>query len=267
MDVVVCVKQVPDPETRLKVAPSGKSFDPDGVKFTLANTYDEATVEEALRMKEEFGFGAVRTVSVGPARAEEALRASLAMGADESYLVETPPGTPLDPLLVARLLSAVIQDLPHDLVLVGKQAQDDEAGQVGSALGEYLQLPSFAFVTELTPVPAAKRLQMRRYVEGGEEVFSAPFPAVLSILKGAKDPRTPTLPNILKARKKPLKRFPLAEVAAKITALPGGASATSDVTSFSLPPPRAGAKMIEGQTPDELVERLIRTLKEEAKVL
>ncbi len=267
MDVIVCVKQIPDPETKLRVAASGKSYDPDGVKFTIVNTYDEATVEEALRMKEEFGFGAVRTVTVGPARSEEALRHTLAMGADEAVLVETPPNAVLDPLLVARILSAVIKDMPHDLVMVGKHAQDDEAGQVGSALGEYLGLPSYAFVTGLTPDSGAHVLKMARYVEGGEEAFGGPFPAVVSLLKGVKDPRTPTLPNILKARKKPLKKIPLPEALAKVGALPGAGNPTSETLAFTLPPPRAGAKMIEGQTPEEQVEKLVKSLKEEAKVL
>jgi electron transfer flavoprotein beta subunit len=267
MDVVVCVKHVPDPETKLKVAPSGKTFDTDGVKFTINNTYDEATVEEALRMKEEFHFGAVRVVSVGPTRSEEGLRAALAMGCDEAVLIETPPDALLDPMLVSRVLATVIKDMPHDLVMVGKNAQDDEAGQVGSALGEYLGLPSYSFVTGLAPDAASHRLKMHRYIEGGEEIFSGPFPAVLSIQKGVKDPRTPTLPNILKARKKPLKKIPLAEVKAKIGTMPGGPNPTTEVTSFALPPPRAGAKIIEGQTPDEIAQKLIKVLKEEAKVL
>ena len=267
MDILVCVKQVPDPETKLRVAPSGKSFDTDGVKFTINNTYDEAMVEEALRMKEEFGFTALRVISVGPPRAEEALRSALAMGADEAVLVETPVDLPLDPLLVARYIAAAAKDIPHDLVMVGRQAQDDEAGVVGSALGEYLDLPSYSFVTDLAPVPANHLLKMKRYVEGGEEVFSAPFPAVLSILKGAKDPRTPTLPNILKARKKPLKKIPAKDLEAKVAALKGGAMPTSDTLAFTLPPPRAGAKMIEFQTPEEAAERLIKLLKEEARVL
>jgi electron transfer flavoprotein beta subunit len=267
MDVLVCVKQVPDPETKLRVAPSGKALDTDGVKFTINNTYDEAMVEEALRMKEEFGFTSVRALSVGPARAEEALRATLAMGADEAVLVETPPGMELDPLFTARLLAAAAADIPHDLVLVGRHAQDDEAGAVGSALGEYLGLPSYSFVTELTPVAASHQLKMRRYLEGGEEVFSGPFPAVLSILKGAKDPRTPTLPNILKARKKPLKKIPVKDLEAKVSVLKGGFQPTSAVTSFTLPPPRSGAKMLEFQTPEEAATKLLKVLKEEAKVL
>ncbi len=267
MDILVCVKQVPDPETKLRVSPSGKTFDSDGVKFTINNTYDEATVEEALRMKEEFGFSALRVISVGPARAEEALRSALAMGADEAVLIETPRDMPLDPLLVARYLAAAATDIPHDLIMVGRQAQDDEAGAVGSALGEYLGLPSYSFVTELTPVPANHLLKMKRYVEGGEEVFSAPFPAVLSILKGAKDPRTPTLPNILKARKKPLKKIPVMDLEAKVANLPGGTRPTSETLAFTLPPPRAGAKMIEFQTPEEAADRLLKVLKEEAKVL
>lgn len=266
MDIVVCVKHVPDAETRLRASPSGRWFDPDGVKFTVNNTYDEAAAEEALRLKEKFGAKSVRVVTLGPARAEEALRYILSMGADEATLIETPADFLPDPLSVARLLAGVIKTLPHDLVMVGKQAADDEAGVVGSALGTYLSLPSYAFVTELTPDAAARSLAMKRYVEGGEEVFRAPFPAVISLLKGAADPRTPTLPNILKARKKPLSKVPLADAQAKAQALPGG-PASGSVKSFVLPPPRTGAKMVDFQTPEEAADKLLKLLREEAKVL
>ncbi len=266
MDVIVCVKHVPDAETRLRAASSGKWIDPDGVKFTVNNTYDEAAAEEALRLKEKCGAKSVRVITVGPARAEEALRYVLSMGADEATLIETPPDAQLDPLTTSRLLAGVIKTLPHDIVMVGKQAADDEAGVVGSALGALLGLPSYAFVTELSPDATTKTLKMRRYVEGGEEHFHGPFPAVISLLKGAADPRTPTLPNILKARKKPLTKVPLADAQAKAQALPG-APVAGTVRSFVLPPPRTGAKMVEFQTPEEAAEKLVKLLREEAKVL
>jgi electron transfer flavoprotein beta subunit len=266
VDIVVCVKHVPDAETRLRTASSGRWFDPDGVKFTVANTYDEAAAEEALRLKEKCGAKSVRVVSLGPARAEEGLRHVLSMGADEATLIETPADFLPDPLTTARFLAAVIQSIPHDLVMVGKQAADDEAGVVGSALGAYLALPSYAFVTELTPDLAGRMLALRRYVEGGEEVLKAPFPAVVSLQKGAADPRTPTLPNILKARKKPLTKVPLAEAQSRAQALPGG-PASGSVKSFVLPPPRTGAKMVEFQTPEEAADKLLKLLREEAKVL
>ncbi len=266
MDVIVCVKHVPDAETRLRASSSGKWIDTDGVKFTVNNTYDEAAAEEALRLKEKCGARSVRVITVGPARAEEALRYVLSMGADEATHIEVPADALLDPLTVARLLAGVIKTLPHDIVMVGKQAADDEAGVVGSALGALLGLPSYAFVTQLDPDAASKTLKMHRYVEGGEEHFHGPFPAVVSLLKGAADPRTPTLPNILKARKKPLTKVPLADAEAKARALSPTAAAGS-VRSFLLPPPKTGAKMIEFQTPEEAAEKLVRLLREEAKVL
>jgi electron transfer flavoprotein beta subunit len=267
MDIVVGIKQVPDSDTRLRVAPSGKTYDPDGVKFTIANTYDEATLEEALRIRETVGSGQVRAISVGPARAEEALRMTLAMGADEAILVETAPSEPGDPLLVSRALATVIRGIPHDLVMVGRQAADDEAGQVGSALGEYLDLPSYAFVSDLEVDPSSHRIRFHRYLEGGEEVLEGTFPAVLSILKGAHDPRTPTLPNILKARRKPLQRINWADLRPQLQKLPGGPLPTSQVRQFRLPPPRSGAKMIDYQTPEEAAQKLLKLLREEAKVL
>lgn len=267
MDIVIGIKSVPDPETRLRASADGRSLDPDGVKFTINGTYDEATVEEALQLKEKNPGTTVRVVSAGPQRSEDALRNAMAMGADEAVHLEVPAGTPLDPLLIARLLAVAIKEIPHDLVMVGKQAGDDEAGQVGSALGEYLGLPSYGFVTEVKPDPSSHRLAMRRYIEGGEETFSGPFPAVISLLKGSADPRTPTLPNVLKSRKKPVKKVPWAELQSKVAALAGGASPSGQISAFQLPPPRSGAKMIEFQTPDEAAEKLLKALREEAKVL
>ncbi len=267
MHLIVGVKHVPDADTRLRVDPSGTTYDPDGVKFTINNTYDEATLEESLRLKDGNPGTTVHVVSVGPPRAEEGLRAALAMGADEATLVEVRTGTELDPLLTARLLAAVIRGIPHDLVLVGRQAADDEAGQVGSALGHYLGLPSAGYVTGLEVDPASKRLHIKRYVEGGEETLGMEFPAVLSILKGANDPRTPTLPNILKARRKPLRKVPVGDLLPALETWPGGAKPTSRVTAFQLPPPRAGAKILEYTSPEEAAGKLLAALREEAKVL
>jgi electron transfer flavoprotein beta subunit len=259
----VCVKHVPESETRLRVDPSGRRYDPQGVHFTINNTYDEAAVEEALRLRESGALSKLSILSVGPARSEEGIRYALSMGADEGLLVETPPGEELDPLSSARVLAAALHPEPHDLVLVGRQAADDEAGIVGSALGEFLGLPSYAFVTGLELEAATGALKLRRYVEGGEEAFTAKAPAVISLLKGQKDPRTPTLPNILKARRKPLRKRPLSELVTGME--PGLRSSTA--LKFQLPTPKAGARIVDGATPEEAAEKLARLLREEAKVL
>lgn len=263
MEAVVCIKPVPEPDSRLRVAPSGVTYDPEGLRFTLNSTYDEAAVEEALRLKEAGAFQKVHVVSLGPARCEEAIRYALAMGADDGLLVETGPGEWFDPGATGSILAAVIGPVPHDLVLVGRRAGDDETGVVGSALGEHLGTPSFAFVTGLSLEGPSGPLRLRRSTEGGEEVLSVPLPSVISLLKGAQDPRTPTLPNILKARKKPVVRRPAREVLDQLPAPP----VRSEPVRFELPPPRTGARMVEYKTPTEAAEKLLKLLREEAKVL
>lgn len=263
MEAVVCIKPVPEADSRLRVAPSGATYDPEGLRYTLNSTYDEAAVEEALRLKEAGAIEKVHVVSLGPARAEEGVRYALAMGADDGLLLETGPGDAFDPGATANLLAGVIQTGPHDLVLAGRRAGDDETGMVGSALGEHLGIPSFAFVTGISVEGPSGSLRLRRFTEAGEEVLSVSLPVVVSLLKGAQDPRTPTLPNILKARRKPLVRQPLSEVLARLPAPP----VRSLPVRFDLPPPRTGARLVEYQNPSEAAEKLVRLLREEAKVL
>ena len=263
MEAVVCIKPVPEADSRLRVAASGVTYDPEGVRYTLNSTYDEAALEEALRLKEAGAFEKVRVVSLGPPRAEEGLRYALAMGGDEGLLVETRPDDLLDPGFTAAVLAEAVRSLPHDLVLVGRRAGDDEAGVVGSALGEHLGIPSFAFVTGLTVSGGGSPLKVRRFTEAGEELLSVPPPVVISLLKGAQDPRTPTLPNILKARRKPLLRASWTEVLSRLP----GAPVRSPAMRFELPPPRTGARLVDYQTPAEAAEKLVKLLREEAKVL
>jgi electron transfer flavoprotein beta subunit len=257
VEIVVCIKPVPEAETRLRVAPGGQTLDAEGVKFVLAG-YDESALEQALLLKESVPGSKVHAVSYGPTpRTEEVLRAAIALGADLATWVEAPPGTAADPILAARSLAAAIATVPHDLVLCGKQAGDDEAGLVPSALGELLGVPDFGSVVDLRWDPSASRFQFLRATDQGGERWEAPTPCVIGLQQAWNDPRTAKLPNILKSRKAPIAKRP------RETSDPGPQSVP---TAFELPPPRTGARMIEYKTPEEAAQKLVRILREEAKV-
>lgn len=263
MEIVVCVKPVPDGETRLRARADRTSPDEEGVKFVLAG-YDESAVEQALLLKEAGAATAVRVVSVGPLpRVEEVLRSALALGCDSAVAVESPPGTVLDPLGVARVLAAVLARFPHELVLVGKQAGDDEAGLVGPALAEFLKVPNFPAVVDLRWDGTQGAFRFHQAVEGGSWVTVAAPPLVVSLQQAWNDPRTARLPNILKSRRATIEKIPAADVA---TAAGDRTALTPRPVEFRLPPPRLGAKMIEYSTPEEAATKLVRILREEAKV-
>jgi electron transfer flavoprotein beta subunit len=257
VEIVVCVKPVPEAETRLRVGAGGRTLDSEGVKFVLAG-YDESALEQALLLKESIPNSRVRVVSYGPApRTEEVLRASMALGADLATWVEATTESTADPILAARALGSVISSLPHDLVLCGKQAGDDEAGLVSSALGELLSVPDFGSVVDLRWDPAVGRFRFLRSTEAGAERWEAPVPCVIGLQQAWNDPRTAKLPNILKSRKAPI---------TKSAASPAGSVPHSELEIFELPPPRTGAQMIEYKTPEEAAQKLVRILREEAKV-
>ena len=258
MEIVVCVKPVPDAETRLRVAADGTTLDIEAVKFVLTG-YDESAVEQALLLKEANPGSKVHVVSAGPPpRTEEVLRASLALGCDLATWVETPPGVAPDPVSAARALARAVSAVPHDLVLCGKNAGDDEAGLVAGALGELLGVPDFSSVLDLRWDAAASRLRFQRSTEAGMETWEASLPCIVALQQAWNDPRTAKLPSILKSRRLPIAKVP------PDPAPP--AAGTTRPTKFELPPPRTGAKLIEFKTPEEAAQKLVKVLKEEAKV-
>jgi electron transfer flavoprotein beta subunit len=256
VEIVVCVKPVPEAETRLRVRADGKALDPEGVKFVLAG-YDESALEQALLLKESIPGSRVHAIACGPApRTEEVLRASIALGADQATWVEATRELSDDPLAAARALALAIRPVPHDLVLCGKQAGDHEEGLVGSALGELLDAPDFGAVIDLRFDPATGRLKFQRSTETGQESWESPLPCVIALQQAWNDPRTAKLPAILKSRKAPI---------AKVAAGPAEGGRT-ECDRFELPPPRTGAKLIDYQSPEDAAQKLVRLLKEEAKV-
>jgi len=247
---VVCVKQVADTETRVKVAADGATLDPAGVTWIL-NPYDEFAVEQALRVREKLGAGEVVAISLGGPGAQTTLRGVLAMGADRAIHLQWDGPAP-DALGVARALKPEIEALNPDLVWLGKQSVDDDAAQVGPMLAELLGLPCASAIA--TFEIEGGRATVEREIEGGREVIEVELPAVLSTDKGLNEPRYASLKGIMAAKKKPIETRPAAVGAAAL-----------EVIALTLPPARAGGRIV-GQG-IEAVPELVRLLREEAKVI
>ena len=250
MKIVVCIKRVPDSETRVKIAADGKSLDEAGVKFVM-NPYDEFAVEEALRRKEKAGAGEVVIVALGPAAAQETIRTALAMGADRGVLLQTDK-VPADSFETARLIAAELKTGTWDLILFGRMAIDDYSHQVGVLVAELLGLPCVSAVSHLD-LDGSNGVAERE-IEGGIEVVEFPLPAVLTVDKGLNEPRYPALKGIMAAKKKPLEVKPVQAGAGAI-----------EVAALTPPPQRKEGRIVgEGAG---AVPELIRVLREEAKVL
>lgn len=249
MKIAVCIKRVPDTETRIKIGADGKSIDESGVKF-VPNPFDEYAVEEALKLKEQTN-GEVVAVCLGPDASQETLRTALAMGADRGILLKV-ESLPRDPLVVARALAAELEQGGYDLVLFGKLAVDDYDQAVGPMVAELLGLPSVSAVTRLEITDGHATAQ--REVEGAIEVVEFTLPAIVTAEKGLNEPRYPALRGIMLAKKKPLdiKDLDLDE---------GGI----EVLELTLPPDRKAGRIIgEGAA---AVPALVDALRSEAKVL
>ncbi len=250
MKIAVCIKRVPDSETRVKIAADGKTIDEAGVKFVM-NPYDEFALEEALRRKEKAGAGEVVVVCLGPGAAQETIRTALSWGADRGVLLQV-DRIPADPFQTANLIAAELEGAAWDLVLFGRMAIDDYNHQVGPLVAELLGLPCVTAVSHLD-IEGTKGVAERE-IEGGIEVVDFSLPAVLTTDKGLNEPRLPALKGIMAAKKKPL----------EVKAVQPG-SGTVEIVALTPPPERKEGKIVgEGAG---AVGELVRLLREEAKVL
>jgi electron transfer flavoprotein beta subunit len=263
--IVVLVKSVPDTESKIKPSADGTSIDAQGVKFIM-NPYDEFAVEEGLRIKERLKDDTtVVAVSMGPDRAVEVLRTALAMGADDAVHVSDPAFEGGDAQGTARVLAEALRPLAPDLVLGGKQAIDYDAAQTCPAIAEYLNMPQALIVTELTLSDDKKTATARRRVEGGDEMVELTLPALVTCEKGLNEPRYASLPGIMKAKKKEIKKVTLADLPLKPEQV-GAAGSKSKVVRYHNLPERPPVKMIAGDAGAQAKE-LVRLLREEAKVI
>ncbi len=248
MNILVCVSQVPDTTTKVAVGADGKTIDKAGVKFIL-NPYDEFTIEEGLRLREKFG-GSVTALTVGGDGAKEILRTALAMGVDKAIIVKDDNRE--DSFSVATNIAEAAKTIQPDVVILGRQSIDYDSFGMASMVGELLDMPSISVVSkwsiEGTTVTA------ERDIEGGKEVVSTTLPCVISAQKGLNDPRYPKLPDIMKAKSKPI------EERAGIAS----ASRTQTV-SMELPLSKRVGKILGDSDAD--ISELVRLLHEDAKVI
>jgi len=251
MKVLVAVKRVVDYNVKVRVKSDGSGVDIANVKMSM-NPFDEIAVEEAVRLKEKGVVTEVIAVSCGVTQCQETLRTAMAIGADRAILVETPADLELQPLAVAKLLKALVDKEQPGLVILGKQAIDDDCNQTGQMLAALADLPqaTFASKVELT----ADSITVTREVDGGLETLKLSLPAVVTTDLRLNEPRYVTLPNIMKAKKKPLEVLKPADLGVDV-------KAHLKTLKVSEPPKRsAGIKV-----PD--VATLVSKLKNDAKVI
>ena len=201
MKIVVPVKRVVDYNVKIRVKPDGSGIDLANVKMSM-NPFDEIAVEQAVRIKEKDAATEIIVVSVGPSKAQETIRTGLAIGADRGILVEVADGATVEPLAVAKILKAIVDSEKPDLIILGKQAIDDDCNQTGQMLAALLGWGQGTFASKVEPGPDG--VLVTREVDGGLETVRLKMPAVVTTDLRLNEPRYPSLPNIMKAKKKPL---------------------------------------------------------------
>ena len=250
MKIAVCIKRVPDMDTRFKIASSGTAVDESGLKFDMSD-FDSYAVEVALQLNEKSGGGETVVVSLGPDVVQETIRKALSMGAERGIQLKT-DAVPMDGLTIARAIAAELKDGGYDLILFGKHALDSSHGAVGAMTAELMGLPCVTAASKLEIVGG--KGSARRELEGAAELLEFPLPAVVTIDEGIARPRYPSLKGIMAAKKRPMEVKPVQLGEAKLT-----------VAQMELPAERPAGRIVgEGAA---AVPELVRLLRTEAKVL
>jgi len=249
MKVLVGVKRVLDPQVKARVKADKSGIDLTNAKMTM-NPFCENAVEEAIRLREADTIEEVVVLSVGAAKSEETLRNALALGADRAILVLTEDV--LEPLAIAKIFKAIVAQESPDLVLVGKQAIDDECNQTGQMVSALLGWPQATFASKLEIVDGTA--QVTREVDSGLETVNVNMPAVITADLRLNEPRYASLPNVMKAKRKPLEKIDIADL---------GLDTANRMTTIEVmePPARASGVMVEN------VAELVEKLRNEAKVI
>jgi electron transfer flavoprotein beta subunit len=263
LKVLVLLKQTPDTESKIQISADGSKIETAALKYII-NPYDEFAIEEALKIKEKAGSGEVVIASFAGDAAKELIVKGLAMGGDRGLVVSSDGLDGLDSLGVAKILAAAVKAENPDLVLVGKQAIDDDNMHVGVMLAELLKWPHVNVVTKLTL--NGKTAVAEREVEGGQvEVFELQLPAVIGAHKALNTPRYASLPGIMKAKKKPLDTKKPGDFGVDAAALKAATKAV--VRGFMPPPEKPAGKVFKGEDVAVMVDKVVKLLREEAKVI
>ncbi|MCD6353139.1 MAG: electron transfer flavoprotein subunit beta/FixA family protein [Proteobacteria bacterium] len=250
MNIVVCVKRVPDTETKIKIGGDGKAIDPAGVEFVI-NPFDEYAIEEAIQIKEKSGEGEINILSLGSIDAQVIMRKAYAMGAEKGVHLNDDSANP-DNLAVAKSLAAQLKEMSFDMVLFGKQAVDDDSASVAVQVAQLLNIP---IVTRVIKMDIADgKATAERESDAGKEILEVTLPAAFAAEKGLNEPRYPKLMDIMKAKKKPLEQKEAQMDAPKM-----------EIVEMKYPPERPPGKIVgEGV---EAVPELVNLLKNEAKMI
>ncbi len=277
MKIVVFVSQTLDTEARVAVSSSGDSVATDDVKWIL-NPYDEFAVEEAIQTKEKLG-GEVIVVSAGPARGIDAIRQALAMGADSGVHIKDDGFAETDNYTIAKIVASEIKKIDGvDFVLTGMKIIDDESVQVGIQLAEELGLPHVSLVSKVVEVDASK-LVCQKEIDGGSVVVEVPLPALITCPDAMNEPRYASLPNIMKAKKKPVNEVTLDDIDFDTLGISRDAvgKSGSKVTTVKIEVPVIDRKLkiikgsddttVKGEEIAQAVQELVQLLRDDAKVL
>lgn len=249
MKILVAIKRTIDAYVKARVRQDNSGIDLDSVKMAM-NPFCEIAVEEAVRLKEKGVASEIIVVSVGSDKVQEQLRAALALGADRAIQIQTDED--LEPLNIAKLLKVVVEREQPGLVLLGKQAIDSDDSQVPQMLAALCDLPQATFASAVTV--EGERVQVSREVDGGEEVLSLSLPAVISTDLRLNEPRYAKLPDIMKAKKKPVEQLPVADLGVALRQ-------RVSLVKVEEPPTRKPGVLVNS------VQELVERLRNEAKVL
>jgi len=248
MNILVCISRVPDTASRIVVGSDGKSIDSSGLKFVV-NPYDELAIEEALQLSKKNG-GEVTAITVGTAANTDVLRTALAMGVDKVVLIKG--DEPGDSSYVAENIAKYAKTYNPDLIFLGRQSVDFDSLQMPSILAEKLNIPSVSVVSKLT-VESGKVIA-ERDIEGGRETVEAVLPCIISCQKGLNEPRYPKLPDIMKAKRKPIEEIEAENIVPKVTIL-----------SMEIPSKKRVGTILTDS--DDDIKELVKLLHEEAKII
>jgi electron transfer flavoprotein beta subunit len=255
MNILVCIKQVPDMESKFKVNGEGNWYDSADLAWRM-NEYDEYAVEQAVQLKEKTGAD-LTVLCIGPERVKETMKKALAMGCDRGVHVADDASFKKDPFSIAAIIAEFAKPKNFDLIFTGMQSQDRGSAQVGVLVAEMLGLPSITTIVGFAF--DNNTISVKRELEGGVKAkVTAPTPALVTCQLGLNTPRYPTLPNIMKAKKKELLSFPVADLLK--------AQGLQETTSLYFPEKKGGGLVLEGDAGD-LADKLIKILKEKTAVL
>ncbi len=263
LKIVVLLKRVPDTEAKILINSEGNGIREEGIKYII-NPYDEYAIEEGLKLKEKVaGDSAVTVICVGPEESTEVIRTALAMGADNAIHIWDPSLETANPDIISSVLAKAIEENGFDILFCGKQGIDYDMAQTQAFLADKLDIPQVNVVTEFEISEDRGAVTIKRRIEGGDEKMESSVPVIVGCEKGLNEPRYASLPGIMKAKKKEIKRMSLEDLGSG--GVPGEKSST--IVSWLSLPKGGECKMIEGEEADDKAAELARLLREEAKVI